>query len=283
TTGAMSVCDPDDSMHAHFKGFLLEQYPAAIPQSESDFAEFESFVAAKSDDVAGVIIEPLAQMATGMKFHSPAQLKRVFEITKTLGLLFIADEIATGFWRTGTMFAIEQASIVPDIISVGKALTGGVMTLSATAVTDEVYSAFHSDEPSHALMHGPTYMGNPLACAAANASLDLFENYLPNTDVSEMFTAFADNTKAEYIANTQSRPNRNEVVDARSLGALLAIEFAQPLPPAKTRDFFLDRGVWLRPIGNVLYVCPALNMRIENLQIILSAIEQFLQSGTCLS
>lgn len=267
TTGAMSVCDPVDSMHAHFKGFLLEQFPSPIPKCDADIEMFDQFLHAKKDKLAGVIVEPLAQMATGMHFHSPDQLKRVFDICKRHELLFIADEIATGFGRTGTMFAYEQANIAPDIVCVGKALTGGTLSLAATVATDRVYSAFHGNDAVKALMHGPTYMGNPLACAAANASLDLFES-------DDVLTSVKRITKRFHLAATDL--NRSDlVIDARSLGALLAIEFAEALPQKRTRDFFLDREIWLRPIANVLYVCPAFNIRDENLERVLSAITEF--------
>ncbi len=273
TTGAMSVCDPVDSMHAHFKGFLLEQFPASIPKSPSEFEAFETFIESKRDIVAGVIIEPMSQM-WGMQFQTADQLRKIYEISKRQNMLLIADEIATGFYRTGKMFAVNHADIVPDIMCLGKALTGGFLTLSAAAATAEVYRAFHSDNASHALMHGPTFMGNPLACAAANASLDLFESNPPDDSISERFASAAKNFRGKANVSFE-RPN--EVVDVRSLGALLAIEFAETLPSRETRDFFLERGIWLRPIDNVLYVCPSLNMPLVSLEKILTAISDFLR------
>ena len=175
TTGAMSVCDPDNSMHSHFKGFLLEQYSQPIPQTTEETTHFDAFIQSKRSELAGVLIEPLIQGAGGMKFHPPESVAAISRICRQHDVLLIADEIATGFGRTGTMFACEQSEVVPDIMCVGKALTGGTLGLAATIATDRVYEAFLSDDPMHALMHGPTFMANPLACAAANASLDLFE------------------------------------------------------------------------------------------------------------
>jgi len=273
TTGAMSVCDPVDSMHAHFKGFLLEQFPSPLPKTSEECDAFEAFIRSKQDVVAGVIIEPMAQI-WGMQFHTASQLRQVYEISKRQNMLLIADEIATGFGRTGKMFAVNHADIVPDIMCVGKALTGGFLTLSAAVATDEVYSAFHDDEPSHALMHGPTFMGNPLACAAANASLDLFERNPPDNTINEIFANSVDRFRGQV---TQAHESPNRVADVRTLGSLLAIEFEKSLPMRETRDFFLNRGIWLRPIGNVLYVCPALNMSETSVNKILNAISEFLQ------
>lgn len=267
TTGAMSVCDPVDSMHSHFKGFLLEQFPSRLPNTDDDFIQFEQFVKTKKEVLAGVIIEPLAQI-WGMQFHSPEQLRRIANCCKRNDLLLIADEIATGFGRTGSMFAVEQADVVPDIICVGKALTGGTMTLAATVATREIYSAFHSDSPEHALMHGPTFMGNPLACSAANASIELFEkeNRLEDVQrVSHRFKAAAiDFSKTDLIA--------------RSLGAIFVLEFPETLDMINVRDFFLERDIWLRPIRNVLYLCPPLNMSDDSLNKIFAAMQEFVDS-----
>ncbi len=220
TTGAMSVCDPIDSMHAHFKGFLLEQFPAELPSSEAQFDGLDQFLDQQRHQLAGVILEPLAQMAAGMRFHTPATLQRIAQLCRKHDLLFIADEIATGCGRTGTMFAVEQAGVCPDLICVGKALTGGSLSLAATVATDEVYEAFHDDAPQAALMHGPTYMANPIACAAALASLDLFEReprLLQVATISEHFCRAA--------AELNELP---AVASARSLGAILAISFEHP-------------------------------------------------------
>jgi len=267
TTGAMSVCDPDGSMHAHFKGFLLEQFPAPIPDNADALERFDKFLAEKKADIAGVIIEPLAQMAGGMRFHAPETLAQISRVCQKHGVLFIADEIATGFGRTGTMFAIEQAGICPDIVCLGKALTGGFLTLAATVVKDEVYQTFHGDEAERALMHGPTFMGNPLACAAANASLDLFESDPRLQQVERISRQFS---KAADEINEMS-----SAFSAASLGAILAVSFDNRLPRDATTQWFVDRGIWLRPIRNVIYSCPPFTIEEENLTHLIASMKKF--------
>lgn len=248
TTGAMSVCDPEDSMHAHFKGFLLKQFPRPIPATAEDFVEFTRFLQAHRGELAGVIIEPLVQGAAGMKFHSAGQLRALAERVRAEGLLLIADEIATGFGRTGSMFACNQAEIVPDLICLGKGLTGGMLPLAATVATTEVFSRFYSDEPDHALMHGPTYMGNALACAAANASLDLFENE-PRLEQARRIAEWGE----ERLGRLRAHPRVREL---RCLGALVVLEIdSEPgLKPVVPR--YLEKGVWARPLRNTLYLAP---------------------------
>lgn len=250
TTGAMSVCDPEDSMHHHFKGFLLEQFPRSIPSTSEEFREFGRFLIERREEIAGVIIEPLVQGAAGMKFHSADQLREIAAQVHAAGLLLIADEIATGFGRTGTMFACEQAEVVPDIICLGKGLTGGTLPLAATVATTEVFSQFYSDDPEHALMHGPTYMGNPLACAAANASLDLFEKE-PRLDQAKRIAEWG----RERLRPLSQHPRVREV---RCLGALVVVEIDREpgLKPVVPR--YLEKDVWARPLRNTLYLAPPL-------------------------
>ncbi len=174
TMACMSVCDPDESMHALFKDYLPRQILAELPVDEASEAAFDALLAREKAHVAAVLIEPLVQGAGGMKFHSADTLRRVAEACKRHGVLLIADEIFVGFGRTGTLFACEQAGITPDILCLGKGLTGGALTLAATLARPHVFEAFLSESHDKALMHGPTFMANPLACAAANASLDLF-------------------------------------------------------------------------------------------------------------
>ncbi len=175
TITAMSVCDPVNGMHAHFRGFLPQQFNTELPRDEASYAVLDQLLAENRDEIAAVMLEPLVQGAGGMRFHSAKTVAGIRNLCDQHNILLIADEIATGFGRTGTMFACEQADVVPDIICLSKALSGGTMGLAATVATNRVFDAFLSDDPSHALMHGPTYMANPLACAAAHASLDLFE------------------------------------------------------------------------------------------------------------
>src|SRR5262245_5493684 len=175
TLGAMSVSDPEESMHRAFRHALSPQFVVDIPPDVAALDRLDRFLAGRAHEVAAMIIEPLVQGAGGMRFHDPEVLAGLHALAKRHDILFIADEIATGFWRTGHRFACDAAGIRPDILCLGKALTGGTITLGATLAREEVFAAFLSDDRDAALMHGPTFMANPLACAAANASLDLFE------------------------------------------------------------------------------------------------------------
>lgn len=250
TTGAMSVCDPINSMHAHFHGFLPQQFSQPLPKTRAQFAEFDAFLKSHSAEIAAVILEPLVQGAGGMKFHSPEVLAQIAQACRRHGLLLILDEIATGFGRTGSMFACEQANVVPDIICLGKALTAGTMTLAATVATDQVFDAFWSDDPLHALMHGPTFMANPLACAAANASLDLFERE-PRLQQAQTI----ERQMIEMLAAARHLPG---VVDVRCKGAVGVIQTAALPRFDQLRQAFIENGVWLRPFNNMIYLTPPL-------------------------
>jgi adenosylmethionine-8-amino-7-oxononanoate aminotransferase len=264
TTGAMSLCDPINSMHAHFKGFLLEQFPSPLPRTRREADAFDAFVRRHRDNLAAVIIEPLIQGAGGMKFHPPETLRILRATCDRYGLLLIADEIATGFGRTGTMFACEQADVVPDIICLGKALTGGTMGMAATVATTEVFDAFYSDDPLQALMHGPTFMGNPLACAAANASLDLFEQEPRLAQAVAM-----EGWLQEGFASCRTIPG---VVDVRCRGAVGVIQVAQLDRREALIEACVERGVWVRPFKDMIYVTPALTMDSATVQQLCSAI-----------
>lgn len=175
TTGAMAVSDPEAAVHSAFAGLVPEHHITNLPDDDGSSASLEKLLEERGDTVAGIIIEPLVQGAGGMTFHDMNVLHGLRSLADRYNVLLIFDEIFTGFGRTGTMFACEQASVTPDIITLSKALTGGTLPLAATVATRKVFDAFWSDDPKKALMHGPTYMANALACAAANASLDLFE------------------------------------------------------------------------------------------------------------
>ncbi|HEX4095207.1 MAG TPA: adenosylmethionine--8-amino-7-oxononanoate transaminase, partial [Caulobacteraceae bacterium] len=170
TFATMAVCDPDEGMHALFKGALPEHPILDLPRDAASAAVLDGFLETHAHELAGIIVEPLVQGAGGMIFHAPEVLQRLRAAADRHGLLLIFDEIFTGFGRTGSMFAFEQAGVRPDIVTLGKGLTGGTLPLAATVASDKLFEAFWSDDPSHALMHGPTFMANPLACAAANAS-----------------------------------------------------------------------------------------------------------------
>lgn len=264
TTGAMSLCDPIGSMHAHFKGFLLEQYPHDIPVTREDSRLFEAFVQQHRSNLAGVFIEPLVQGAGGMKFHEPDALRLIRQTCDRHNVLLVCDELATGFGRTGTMFAVEQADVVPDILCLGKALTGGMIGMAATVATDRVFEGFLSNNPAHALMHGPTYMANPLACAAADASIGLFASE-PRL---EQVAAIESQLKSEFA------PARKltGVVDVRVKGAIGVIQVERLHHLDWLRQRFVDEGVFVRPFADMIYVTPPLTITPEQLNQLCDAV-----------
>ncbi len=265
TTGAMSVCDPVNSMHSHFKGFLLEQFTTGVPHSDEEFDELDRFLHDKRDSLAGVIIEPLVQGAGGMKFHPPESLARLRRLCDRHKLLLIADEIATGFGRTGTMFACEQAAIVPDIMCVGKALTAGTVSFAATIATDRIFDAFLSHDAACALMHGPTFMANPLACAAANASLDLFETEPRLARVAEIEERLAEGLEpCRELAG---------VVDVRTKGAIGVVQVSQLHRLEQLRAALVAEGVWLRPFSDIVYMTPPLTISDAELETLCNAVQ----------
>ncbi|HJN67120.1 MAG TPA: adenosylmethionine--8-amino-7-oxononanoate transaminase [Pirellulales bacterium] len=257
TTGAMSLSDPERSMHAHFKGFLLEQYCRPIPETDEEQAAFCAFLESHREQLAAVVIEPLVQGAGGMRFHSPAALAAVARIARQQGLLLVADEIATGFGRTGSMFACEQAEVVPDIMCLGKALTAGTLGMAATLATGEVFEAFLGDESEKALMHGPTYMANPLACAAAHASLDLFEQHSDLAQVQAI-----EKSLTELLKPCRSLPG---VVDVRTRGAIAVVQVERLHSEEKLCERFVQAGIWLRPFHDMFYLTPPLSITPDQL------------------
>lgn len=260
TFATMSLCDPDEGMHAIFQGTLTENRLADLPVSPETASRLEHEMA--QPDVAAVIVEPLVQGAGGMKFQAPSTLKTIETLARRHGILLILDEIFTGFARTGTMFALEQANVVPDIVCLGKALTGGYLPLAATVASSRIFDAFLDDDPGKALMHGPTFMGNALACAAANASLDLFESE-PRTAQAQ---AIADQLKRELAPAR----NASNVVDVRVMGAIGVIELRQ-LDRIALRQKFVERGVWIRPFGNIVYTTPPLTISQADLSALTTA------------
>jgi adenosylmethionine-8-amino-7-oxononanoate aminotransferase len=260
TTGAMSLCDPQRSMHAHFRGALLEQYCREIPDTTNHRREFDQFLEEHREELAGVFIEPLVQGAGGMRFHAPDVVAFVRETCDRHDVLLIADELATGFGRTGSMFAVEQADVVPDIICLGKALAGGTMGMAATVATERVFEAFLADDPTFALMHGPTFMANPLACAAANASLDLFE--------TEPRLQQARAMEGHLAAALEACRGMPHVVDVRCKGAVGVIQVDELYQLDRLRGRFVERGVWVRPFGDVIYLTPSLSMEPDDLALL---------------
>jgi len=270
TTGAMSVSDPD-SMHKAFRHYAVKQFSVAIPSDEYGFAELDSLLEGVHKNIAGVIIEPLVQGAGGMKFHSSDVLAEIYRITQKYDILFIADEIATGFGRTGSMFACHEAGIAPDIFCMGKALTGGTITLAATLANAKVFDAFLHDDPEHALMHGPTYMANPLACAAANASLDLFETEPRLAQVEQIEIQL----QAE-LARCRHLPFVEEV---RVKGAIGVVQLARDkMNRQMLREQFIAKGVWLRPLENVIYITPAFTIGSDQLTQLTQAVFEVVEA-----
>lgn len=268
TMGAMSLADLNGGMHQKFKNYLPQNYNLPLPQNEGEFKNFENFIKNNQEDIAGVIIEPLIQCAGGMKFHSPQTLKNIFEITKKQKLLFIADECAVGFYRTGKFFAINHTKITPDILILGKALTGGFMTLAATITTDEIFNKFLSNDLDQALMHGPTFMGNPLACSAANASIELFED--------ENFQEKVKNIETILKKELEPLKTHPKVKEIRILGAVAAIEIKTDLQEIfALREYFVKKGIWLRPFSDVIYLMPPLVISKKELLKITKAINDF--------
>jgi adenosylmethionine-8-amino-7-oxononanoate aminotransferase len=248
TTGAMAVSDPRQGFHDLFRGLLPEHFVLDLPEDEERTTALEAFLAQRADTIAGMIVEPLVQGAGGMRFHDAETLRRLRAVADRYGVLLIFDEIFTGFLRTGAMFACEGAGVVPDIITLSKALTGGTLPLAATVASRKVFDAFWSDDPKKALMHGPTYAGNALACAAANASLDLFERE-PRLDQVKAISE----QMARELGACRELPG---VTDVRVMGALGVVERDKIEDIDALRSHFVDEGVFIRPFGNVIYLTP---------------------------
>ncbi len=270
TMGAMSVCDPEEGMHRRFGAYLPSQIFCDLPVDADGTAVLDRTLAEHRESLAAVIVEPLVQGAGGMRMHAPDVLATVARLAERHGLPLIADEIFTGFGRTGTLFACEQAGIVPDILCLSKALTGGTMALAATVARRGIFNAFLSDDPAAALMHGPTFMANPLACAAALASLDLFAAE-PRLDQARAIGA----RLAEGLEPLRSLPG---IADVRVLGAIGVVQFAAPPDLAELKRRFVARGVWVRPFGDIVYLTPALTIGPADLDRLIAALTETLRA-----
>lgn len=256
TFGAMFVSDPENSMHSIYSGYGPENIFAEAPQTEfgeewqdKDIRDFEQKIQQHQDEIAAVIMEPVLQGAGGMRMYHPEYLRQVRKLCDQFGVLLILDEIATGFGRTGKLFAQEHAGICPDIMCVGKAITGGYMTLAATISTRDVANVI-SDGPTGCFMHGPTFMANPAACAVSVKNLDILKTGLWKSQVSDIENIL----KQKLLPLKMAKHPKIKAV--RVLGAVGVIELHQPVNVKAYQKRFVDLGVWIRPFGRLLYIMP---------------------------
>ena len=271
TLATMTVCDPEEGMHSLFSGVMPSQVIADLPVDAASEAALDALLAERSGEIAAILTEPLVQGAGGMLFHDPEVLRRLRRLADKHGVLLIFDEIFTGFGRTGQLFAMQAAGVEPDIVTLSKALTGGTLPLSVAVASTQVFEAFWSDDAGAALMHGPTYMGNALACAAANASLDLFEDGAWRAEVARVSAALA--------AGLEPCRTAPGVVDVRVLGAIGVVEFDQPVAVGALCEAFAAEGAWIRPMGKTVYLTPAFTTPDADLAILTAAIRKVVGAG----
>ncbi len=263
TFGAMAVCDPVTGMHHMFSGVLQQHYFADVPQcrnddewSDDDIASMAELLEQHHAEIAAVILEPVVQGAGGMRFYAPEYLRQLRKLCDEFDVLLIFDEIATGFGRSGKFFAAEHADVAPDIMCVGKAITGGYMSFAATLAMQKISDGI-GRKHGGVFMHGPTFMANPLACAVANASIDLLlmNNWSRNV------------TRIGNGLRTGLAPckDMDAVADVRVLGAIGVVELHEPVEMATIQKAFVERGIWVRPFGKLVYVMPAYIMSDDDL------------------
>ncbi|MGM0443910.1 MAG: adenosylmethionine--8-amino-7-oxononanoate transaminase [Fibrobacterota bacterium] len=277
TTGAMSLCDPENGMHRLFNGVIQKQHAIEAPVTPysgeelcpADEKELEQAFQNYAEESAAFVLEPVVQGAGGMNMYSPAYVKRVRELCSAHGILMIADEIATGFGRTGKLFGCSHADVSPDIMCVGKSLTGGYMTLAATLATDTVAETISAD--GGVLMHGPTFMANPLACAVALESIRLLEESPWQENIARM----------HRIMHEQLAPLKTHALvrDTRFLGAIAVVELREPVDPVAVQERFIDAGIWVRPFGRLVYLMPPYIISSGELESLCTKLAEILQNG----
>jgi len=272
TFATMSVSDPTTGMHHMFNEVLAQQIFVEAPQclfndefDEQHVSDLKNTLKEKHGSIAAMILEPIVQGTGGMRFYSPLYLKRVKELCEEFNVLLICDEIATGFGRTGKMFACEHAGISPDILCVGKALTGGFMSMAATITTDKVAKGICEGEAG-VFMHGPTFMGNPLACAVANASLDILLNDDWQTKV--------DNLHVQLLKGLAPAKDLPQVAHVRVLGGIGVIELKEPVHMPTVQPMFVEEGIWVRPFGKLVYILPPFIISDEDVATLTAAMVQ---------
>jgi len=270
TLATMTVCDPEEGMHSLFRGVMPSQYIADLPVDHETEHALELLLGTQKHRIAAILVEPRIQGAGGMLFHDDEVLRRLRRLADAHDVLLIFDEIFVGFGRTGDLFACQGAGVTPDIIALSKALTGGTLPLSAAVASRRVFDAFWSDDAGAALMHGPTYMANPLACAAANASLDLFEAGAWERALPRITARLKDGLEPCRWARG--------VVDVRVRGAVGVVEFSRPVPVGKLCQRLVDRGVWVRPMGKVVYLTPPLTITDADLARLTGAVRAVLRA-----